>query len=88
MAAAGGDPAVAAWHSLAGLIVQDIRLPRSVLALMVGAVLGLSGAVLQGFTRNPLAEPALLGVSSGAALGAVIAIYFGLATAVAGDRAR
>ncbi len=65
--------------SLAGLIVQDIRLPRTVLALMVGAVLGLSGAVLQGFTRNPLAEPALLGVSSGAALGAVIAIYFGLA---------
>lgn len=67
--------------SLAGLIVTDIRLPRSVLAVMVGAVLGLSGAVLQGFTRNPLAEPALLGVSSGAALGAVIAIYFGLATA-------
>ena len=65
--------------SLAGLILYDIRLPRTVLALMVGAVLGLSGAVLQGFTRNPLAEPALLGVSSGAALGAVIAIYFGLA---------
>jgi len=65
--------------SLAGLIVQDIRLPRTVLALITGAVLGLSGAVLQGFTRNPLAEPALLGVSSGAALGAVIAIYFGLA---------
>jgi iron complex transport system permease protein len=65
--------------SLPGLILYDIRLPRTVLALMVGAVLGLSGAVLQGFTRNPLAEPALLGVSSGAALGAVIAIYFGLA---------
>jgi iron complex transport system permease protein len=65
--------------SLAGLIIQDIRLPRTVLALIVGAVLGLSGAVLQGFTRNPLAEPALLGVSSGAALGAIIAIYFGLA---------
>jgi iron complex transport system permease protein len=65
--------------SLSGLIVYDIRLPRTVLALVVGAVLGLSGAVLQGFTRNPLAEPALLGVSSGAALGAVIAIYFGLA---------
>ena len=65
--------------SLAGLIIQDVRLPRTVLALIVGAVLGLSGAVLQGFTRNPLAEPALLGVSSGAALGAVIAIYFGLA---------
>jgi iron complex transport system permease protein len=65
--------------TLASLIVQDIRLPRTVLALIVGAVLGLSGAVLQGFTRNPLAEPALLGVSAGAALGAVIAIYFGLA---------
>jgi iron complex transport system permease protein len=65
--------------SLAATIVRDIRLPRTVLALVVGAVLGLSGAVLQGFTRNPLAEPALLGVSSGAALGAVIAIYFGLA---------
>jgi iron complex transport system permease protein len=65
--------------SLAGMILYDIRLPRTVLALIVGAVLGLSGAVLQGFTRNPLAEPALLGVSSGAALGAVIAIYFGLA---------
>jgi iron complex transport system permease protein len=46
---------------------------------MIGAALGLSGAVLQGVTRNPLAEPALLGVSEGAALGAVIAIYFGLA---------
>jgi len=64
---------------LASTIIRDIRLPRTVLALVVGAVLGLSGAVLQGFTRNPLAEPALLGVSSGAALGAVIAIYFGLA---------
>ena len=56
--------------SLAGLIFYDIRLPRTVLALITGGVLGLSGAVLQGFTRNPLAEPALLGVSSGAALGA------------------
>jgi len=65
--------------SLAGLILYDIRLPRTLLALITGAVLGLSGAVLQGFTRNPLAEPALLGVSSGAALGAIIAIYFGLA---------
>ncbi len=65
--------------ALPGLILFDIRLPRAVLAVMVGAVLGLSGAVLQGFTRNPLAEPALLGVSTGAALGAIIAIYFGLA---------
>ena len=73
------DAIFSAHDTLAGLIVQDVRLPRSVLALIVGATLGLSGAVLQGFTRNPLAEPALLGVSSGAALGAVIAIYFGLA---------
>jgi iron complex transport system permease protein len=63
---------------LAGLIVSEVRLPRMVLAIAVGAALGLSGAVLQGLTRNPLAEPGLLGVSAGAALGAVIAIYYGL----------
>jgi iron complex transport system permease protein len=68
----GADP-------LAGLILTELRLPRTVLALLVGAALGLSGAVLQGLTRNPLAEPGLLGVSSGAALGAVIAIHTGLA---------
>jgi iron complex transport system permease protein len=80
----------AVWHGLrspgshlATLIVADLRLPRAALALLVGAVLGLSGAVLQGVTRNPLAEPGLLGVSAGAALGAVIAIYFGLADAFA-----
>lgn len=71
------------WRSdadpLAVLIVTELRLPRTVLALLVGAALGLSGAVLQGLTRNPLAEPGLLGVSSGAALGAVIAIHTGLA---------
>lgn len=64
---------------LASVIVLQIRLPRTVLALMVGGALGLGGAVLQGFTRNPLAEPGLLGVSTGAALGAVVAIYFGIA---------
>jgi iron complex transport system permease protein len=63
---------------LAALIVTDLRLPRAVLACIVGATLGLSGAVLQGLTRNPLAEPGLLGVSAGASLGAVIAIYFGM----------
>jgi iron complex transport system permease protein len=65
---------------VAGLIVTELRLPRTVLACIVGATLGLSGAVLQGFTRNPLAEPGLLGVSAGASLGAVIAIYFGMAS--------
>lgn len=75
------------WHglwspgdNLASTIVTQLRLPRAVLALEVGAALGLSGAVLQGVTRNPLAEPGLLGVSLGAALGAVIAVYFGFAT--------
>jgi iron complex transport system permease protein len=63
---------------LAGLIVTDLRLPRAVLACIAGGALGLSGAVLQGFTRNPLAEPGLLGVTAGASLGAVIAIYFGM----------
>jgi iron complex transport system permease protein len=63
---------------LAGLIVLDLRLPRAVLACIAGGALGLSGAVLQGFTRNPLAEQGLLGVSAGASLGAVIAIYFGM----------
>lgn len=65
--------------SLAATIVTQLRLPRAVLALEVGGALGLAGAVLQGVTRNPLAEPGLLGVSAGAALGAVIAVYFGFA---------
>ena len=67
--------------SLAGLVVTELRLPRAVLAILVGASLGLSGAVLQGLLRNPLAEPGLLGVSNGAALGAVLSIYFGLSQA-------
>lgn len=67
--------------SLPGLIAGEIRLPRLILAMAIGASLGLSGAVLQGLLRNPLAEPGLLGISSGASLGAVIAIYFGFAAA-------
>lgn len=69
--------------SLAWLILSDLRAPRTVLGLMAGATLGLSGAVLQGLLRNPLAEPGLLGVSTGAALGAVVAIYFSLAASFA-----
>jgi len=68
-------------EDMASLVVLELRLPRTVLAMLVGAALGLSGAVLQGLVRNPLAEPGLLGVTGGAALGAVIAIYFGLSTA-------
>lgn len=62
-------------------ILFDIRMPRTVLCLLVGAALGLTGAAMQGLLRNPLAEPGLLGVSSGAALGAVAALYTGLANA-------
>ncbi|MEW9617876.1 iron ABC transporter permease [Shinella sp. S4-D37] len=60
------------------LVMREIRLPRAVLGLLVGATLGLSGAALQGYLRNPLAEPGLIGVSASASLGAVIAIYTGL----------
>lgn len=67
-----GDPVVTA-------IVYEIRLPRVLLALIVGAGLGMAGAALQGLLRNPLAEPGLIGVSASAGLGAVIAFYFGFA---------
>ncbi len=75
VAAALADP----QPSLARLLIVEVRLPRLFLSLMVGAILGLAGAVLQGLLRNPLAEPGLLGASSGASLGAVIAIYYGFA---------
>jgi len=57
-------------------VIQEIRVPRTLLAAIVGAGLGASGAALQGFTRNPLAAPGLLGFSACAALGAVLALYF------------
>jgi iron complex transport system permease protein len=60
-------------------IISDIRLPRTLLSLIVGGVLGMAGAALQGYLRNPLAEPATLGLSNAAAFGAVIALYFGFA---------
>lgn len=60
-------------------IIAELRMPRIVLAVLVGAALGLSGAAMQGYLRNPLADPGLFGVSSGAALGAVISLYFGYA---------
>ena len=60
-----------------GLVLREIRAPRAVLGIMVGVSLGLSGAALQGYLRNPLAEPGLIGVSASAALGAVIAIQLG-----------
>jgi iron complex transport system permease protein len=75
------------WRALAGTgdpaaiaIVRGVRLPRVALAIVVGAALGMSGSVLQGTLHNPLAEPYLLGISGGAAVGSVIAVVFGAAT--------
>lgn len=62
------------------LILREIRIPRMLAALSVGATLGVAGAALQGMLRNPLAEPGLIGASSCAALGAVLVLYFGLAS--------
>jgi len=64
-------------HELWSLVVWELRMPRLYLALMTGASLGLAGAAMQGLVRNPLAEPGILGVSSGAALGAVLIYYSG-----------
>lgn len=62
--------------------VVEQRIPRTVLALLAGAALGLAGAVMQGVTRNPLADPGILGVTSGAALAVVVGIaFFGLSSA-------
>jgi iron complex transport system permease protein len=71
-----GDPTAIA-------IVRDLRLPRVLLAMLVGAGLGASGAALQGSLRNPLAEPYLLGVSGGAAVGAVIVFALGVTSDLA-----
>jgi len=77
------------WNAMFGrgdatavFVVRELRLPRTVLALLLGAGLGVSGAALQGVLRNPLAEPYLLGVSGGAAVGAVLAVTAGLAFAL------
>ena len=72
---AGSDPG-AGWQ---GVVLWQVRLPRVLTGAMVGAALALSGAILQGLFRNPLASPSVLGVASGASLGAVLAIFFGLA---------
>lgn len=66
-------------RSTAYEILFSLRMPRTVVAFMVGGGLGLSGAVLQGFLRNPLADTSLLGVGSGAAFFAVLGLSFGLA---------
>ncbi|MDW3117669.1 iron ABC transporter permease [uncultured Roseovarius sp.] len=88
-----GPAGIGVWEGLSALfamdespqamVMREIRLPRALLAVMIGAGLGVSGAAMQGYLRNPLAEPGLIGVSGSAALGAVIAIQTGAATAFA-----
>jgi len=69
------------WLSgdLQSLIIMELRLPRACAGALVGLCLGMSGAAMQGYLRNPLADPGLFGVSSSAALGAVISLFFGYA---------
>ena len=69
----------AADPPLTSILLAEIRLPRTLLAILVGGSLGLCGAALQGLLRNPLAAPGLIGVSSSAALGSVLVLYFGYA---------
>tara|TARA_R110002020_G_scaffold15140_103_gene53640 strand:+ start:634 stop:1638 length:1005 start_codon:yes stop_codon:yes gene_type:complete len=71
--------AVAGERTVDALVLVQLRLPRALLGLLVGFSLGLAGAVMQGFLRNPLAEPGIIGVSGAAALGAVLVFYSGLA---------
>ena len=63
-----------------GRVMQDIRLPRALLGVMVGVSLGLSGGAMQGYLRNPLAEPGIIGISGAASLGAVVSLQTGFAT--------
>jgi len=69
-----GLPAEASWPATAETIVIDLRLPRVLSAMLVGAGLAIAGATFQGILRNPLADPYVLGTASGAALGAAIAV--------------
>ena len=73
-----GEVAAVPWPAVWETVVFDIRLPRVILAALVGGALSQAGAVYQGLFRNPLADPYLIGISSGAGLGATIAIALGL----------
>ena len=73
------DP-LAPQHANAAVILMELRLPRAILALIVGAGLGGAGAAMQGYLRNPLADPGLFGIAPGAALGAVLSLWLGAAS--------
>lgn len=83
-----GLPMLQDWWTLwstdpdsAATILWELRVPRAILGVLIGGALGISGAVLQGLLRNPLAEPGITGASAGAALGAILIFYFGSASA-------
>lgn len=83
--ASGASLWSALWHLAAGhdlslrdqVVLFDIRMPRTAMGALVGAALAVSGAILQGLFRNPLADPTIVGVSAGASLGAILAIVLG-----------
>ena len=86
--ARAGLPMFQNWWTLwstdpesAAIILWDLRVPRALLAILIGGALGISGAGLQGLLRNPLAEPGITGASAGAALCAILVFYFGVADA-------
>jgi len=81
---ASGNVSAATWPTSWETVILQIRLPRIVLAALVGGALAQAGAVYQGLFRNPLADPYLIGVSAGAGLGATIAIAFGLRIGLGG----
>ncbi|WP_109356122.1 iron ABC transporter permease [Sphingorhabdus sp. EL138] len=73
--------APSAWlgDDLSALIIMELRVPRTILGAAIGAALGMAGATMQGYLRNPLADPGVFGVSASSALGAVTSLYFGFA---------
>ncbi|MCR8644898.1 iron ABC transporter permease [Paenibacillus sp. N1-5-1-14] len=80
-----GDGMVVDWDVSSEQIMMNVRLPRVILGIFVGAALSVAGAAFQGVLRNPLADPYTLGVSSGASVGAAVLIYFGLQFAFLGQ---
>jgi iron complex transport system permease protein len=70
------DAVLNGGHSPDAEVVRELRVPRTLIGLMVGAALALAGTVLQGITRNPIADPGILGISQGASVGVVLAIAF------------
>lgn len=80
-----GDQVPVTWDDASAQIMMNVRFPRVLLAVLVGASLGIAGTAFQGVLRNPLADPYTLGVSSGASVGAALLIYFGLQYAFFGQ---